>query len=404
MAAPPTDQMPPPTARRRAILVLCFAIAMTEGYDLQAAAVGATQLRAELSIAPAMLGWIFSAGTFGLLIGAALGGRLSDRFGRKPALLVSVLIFGLLSVTAGFVQSAEQLLACRLAIGIGLGGTLPNLIAIAAETSPPEKRARAVAVVIAGLSVGGALVSLLGLATAAPGGWRILFLVGGGAPLLCCLPLLGLGVGAAAATADARPATAGIATILFAGRRLLGTLLLWSASFLVLISVYLLANWLPTLLVERGLDRSGALWVQVAFNLAGVLGGAASGWLLDRPALRTPGILFLYAVYLGSLFILARTAPDFTFLLLAGAAVGAATTGVSAVQYAFAPALYPAEGRGTGVGMAVSVGRLGSIAGPLIAGMLMGAGYAGADVLIAMLPVTALAALAAMALSRRIPA
>jgi AAHS family 3-hydroxyphenylpropionic acid transporter len=401
MVASQAEHDPSESSARYAILALCFAIAITEGYDLQAAAVGATQLRADLAIGPRMLGWIFSSGTFGLLIGAALGGRLSDRFGRKPALLVSVIIFGLLSIAAGSVQSAEQLLACRFAIGIGMGGTLPNLIAVAAEASPPERGARSVAIVIAGLSVGGALVSLLGLTAAASGSWRSLFLIGGGAPLLLCIPLVLTRIGRADGS-SASPAMTGIATALFAERRLVGTLLLWVASFSVLISVYLLANWLPTLLVDRGLDGGTALWVQVVFNLAGVLGSIGSGWLLDRPALRTGGILCLYVSYLTSLFCLARATADFTMLMIAGAVVGAATTAVSAVQYALAPALYPAPMRGTGVGIAVAVGRVGSITGPVMAGILTGAGLGGGEILIAMLPVTALAAIAATLLSRRL--
>ncbi len=389
-------------SKRRALLALCFCIAIVEGYDLQAAAIAAPQLRSELSIAPQVLGLIFSAGTFGLLIGAALGGRMSDRFGRKPALLVSVFAFGLFSLAAGSVQSAEQLLACRLLVGVGMGGALPNLIAISAESGPPERRARAVAIVIAGLSVGGAVVSLLGLVTSSPGGWRFLFFLGGAAPLLLCLPLARLRLERDLVRTTAAAAPTGMASALFAERRLVGTLLLWAASFLVLVSVYLLANWLPTLLLERGLNRSDALWVQVAFNLAGVLGGVASGWLLDRPTLRTAGILGLYAVYLASLYILARTAPEFLVLLLAGALVGAATTAVSAVQYALAPALYPESVRGTGVGMAVAIGRIGSVAGPLLAGALLGAGYSGGDVLTAMVPIAGLAAIAAAILSRRV--
>ncbi|WP_198292999.1 MFS transporter [Methylobacterium sp. WSM2598] len=170
-------------------LGLCCLVAAIEGFDLQSAGVAAPRLVAAFGLAPSQLGLFFSASTLGLLVGAAFGGRISDRLGRKRTLLAAVAVFGLMSILTGLAARFDQLVAARLLTGVGLGGALPNLIALVAETASPAYRGRAVAALYAGLPVGGVLASLATLVDTDPGNWSGIFVLGGVAPL-AVIPLL----------------------------------------------------------------------------------------------------------------------------------------------------------------------------------------------------------------------
>jgi MFS family permease len=130
------------TARFGAGLVVfvCFLVATIEGYDIQAFGVASPKLVHELGLGPGQQGWAGAAAMIGLMIGAIVGGRLADRIGRKPVLLASVALFGLFTLATAMSPSYEVLLWARLATGLGLGGALPNLIAVANEVTPAAPR------------------------------------------------------------------------------------------------------------------------------------------------------------------------------------------------------------------------------------------------------------------------
>src|SRR5690606_20232316 len=132
-------------------LALCCAVSVFEGYDLQAAGVVAPRVRAAFDLGPDQLGWCFSAATFGLMLGAAIGGRLSDRWGRKAVLVASVAAFGAMSVATAYSWNVESLLAARFLTGVGLGGALPNLLALVTENAPANRRHFVVGAMYAGL-------------------------------------------------------------------------------------------------------------------------------------------------------------------------------------------------------------------------------------------------------------
>lgn len=404
--ASPVIADPLRTARtRRWATCLLFLVAICEGYDLQAAGVAAPQMAPHFAMGPNALGWFFGVGTFGLMIGAALGGRLSDRFGRKPVLIGSVGCFGLFSLVTALAATTEQLLVIRFLTGLGMGGTLPNIIALASEYAAPDKRARAVGIVYAGMPVGAALTSIVGMVGTGEADWRWIFIIGGMVPLALIIVLaLALPAvatpGPAGAPAGGTRAT-GWTDALFAHGRAVNTALLWTASVLTLLSTYILINWLPSLLVARGLGRETALGVQFAFNLAGIAGSLLGGWVLDRKALRTRGVVGLFAAYMACVLLLAAAPPDAVLFIALGGLIGTSATAAAAMLYALAPAAYPAAVRGTGVGTGVAVGRLGSTIGPLLAGFLLGAGQSPAGVIMTMVPIIALGAAAAAALSAR---
>ena len=389
-------QPPPALSRRKvaAIVVLCFLIAVLEGYDIQAFGVAAPLLVAELGLDAAQQGLAASIAMMGLIAGAFIGGSGADRFGRRPVLVASVLIFGVGSVWTGLIGDYETLLAARAVTGLGFGGALPLLIAVAAEVSPPERRALTTSFMFCGMPIGGAAVSLFaGLASGADA-WRWIFIVGGALPLLLALTI-------GRVLPETRPAQAGeredALAALFGGGRALATLLLWAVNFLTLVTLYLMLNWLPSLVVATGQSPAAGATAALSFNLIGAAGALAFGWLADRYGIRGP-LPLGYAALAIALLLLAGSASVEAILLLA-AACGFFTLGTQYALYSLPPALYPASARGIGAGAAVAVGRLGSIAGPMLAGMARQAGASPGEVLRMLVPVAILAGAAALLLS-----
>lgn len=391
---------PRPTGGLIAVAICCL-LALFEGFDLQAAGVAAPRLAPDLGLKPEDLGWFFSISTFGLMAGAALGGRLSDRLGRKATLLVSVAAFGVLSIVTGLAHDLHGLLVARFLTGVGLGGALPNLIAIVAESVSPKLRGRAVGFLYAGLPCGGALASLVSLAGAEPSDWRMIFYVGGVGPLLAMLLAVPLLPNPPKPQAAASAEKSGFIEALTGQGRALTTLLLWVAFFLALLIMYLLLSWLPSLMIGKGLSRPDAGLIQMAFNLAGAAGSITAGWLMDHRRWRTLTILGAFGASALAVAAAAGAPASLAIFLVAGAALGATVSGVQSVVYGLAPGFYPSRLRGTGVGAAVVMGRLGSAAGPLLAASLIGAGRSPNQVLLALVPVIVAGGLVSLWLAAR---
>ncbi|AOI86952.1 MULTISPECIES: 3-(3-hydroxy-phenyl)propionate transporter MhpT [Burkholderia] len=382
-------------------LGLCFAIALLEGLDLQSVGVAAPRMAHEFGLSVSQMGLAFSAGTFGLLPGAMLGGWLADRVGRKHVLIASVCLFGLLSIATAQVSSFAMLVAVRALTGLGLGGAMPNLIALSSEAVDARSRSSAVAVMYCGIPFGGVIASLIGVLLAGDTEWRHIFYVGGVGPLLLAPLLLALLPESRAfldvsASGAARPS---VGQTLFGGSRTGTTLALWLSYFCTLIVLYFLLNWLPSLMAAKGLARSQAGIVQIFFNIGSGLGVLGIGMSMDR--LRPSRVVGgMYAGIVLSLAALA-IAPGLLWLSAAAFAAGMFVVGGQSVLYALAAIYYPTAMRGTGVGSAVAVGRLGSVVGPLAAAELLAMGRSASVVIGASIPVTLVAAVAALMLIRR---
>lgn len=364
------------------IVAICFGIAALEGYDIQAFGVAAPHMAPELGLGPAELGWAGSAAMFGLVVGALSGGWLADRFGRRPVLTVSVALFGIFSVVTALAQSFEVLTLARLATGIGFGGAMPNLIAIATEISPPNRRAMTTTSMFCGLPAGGAVVALLAQFGGESLDWRMIFLIGGALPILLA-PVVFFFL------PETRPAPTEdldgrVMRGLFAEGRATATLLIWVIFALDLLVTYLLLNWLPTLVVAKGFTAVEGASASFWMNIASVGGALLLGWTADRFGYRW----LLVSVYAGlavALYVLAQ-ATGMPAVIAGSAAAGLTVVGGLYVLYALAPSYYPPHIRAAGAGAAIAVGRLGSIGGPLIAGELRAAGYGPGDVLMALIP------------------
>jgi AAHS family 3-hydroxyphenylpropionic acid transporter len=372
------------------VVLICLAIAGIEGFDVQSFGIAAPKLAPELGLTPGQQGWAASAALIGLCVGAWIGGWLADRTGRKPVLTAAVAIFGAFSLATAFVHAYEPLLAVRFLTGLGFGAAMPNIIAIAVEISPPQRRAFTVTAMFGGMPFGGMLISIAARLLGPGLEWRDIFMAGGLIPL-ALVPAILLWLPETRPAHDPRQER-NLARALFAEGRAPKTLLVWIALFMTQAVTFLLLNWLPTLVVARGFAAADGFAAAVAFNGLCVLGGMAGGVALDRVGYRWPIPLALTGLA-GALVALGASATPAAMIALAGV-VGFLLQAGQFSLYAVAPSLYPPAARGGGAGAAVGMARIGSVMGPLIAGSLRESGHTAGQVLAFLAPAGLLAALA----------
>ncbi len=367
-------------------------------------------ISAELGLENWALGALFGISALGSVLGAPLSGILGDLIGPKRTIIAAVLGCGLTTAAASAVGSFTELAILRFIVGFCIGGSLPNVIALAVQFAPLRERGRIAAIVVAGFPAGAALAGVLMVTVLSPDAWRLAFIVAGTANLVLValvafvvpesLPqvlarprgqdqaraiLTRLG----ADTAD-RPIVweaaggrkkAPLLDLLRDGRARM-TLLLCAIFALIHIDGYFLANWLPILIDRSDATISWALNLTAFFNLGGVAGVILLGVLIDFIGVRRVlGLLFLTGAASLAFLALVSTgnAAYAPVLLLAGMAF----LGGSGVLNALPALLYPANMRSTAGGVAIGCGQLGSVVGPMIGGILLQEGWAPQEALLA---------------------
>jgi AAHS family 3-hydroxyphenylpropionic acid transporter len=392
------------TAIGKRTLWFCTAAALLEGFDNQTMGVAAPRLIAEFHLTAAQSGIIFSSATIGLFFGALIGGRVADHIGRKRALTVSLLLFGVCSLFTAAAGTIEWLFAARLLTGIGLGGAMPNFISLASESTHAEQRVSAVTLVMAGMPFGGALAGLMALGAQWGWGWRSIFIAGGATPILLSILTATLLQERRARSGNLQVMGASllesVPAVLFGSGRAWTTVLLWAAFFFTQLVLLLMLNWLPSLIVGLGYTHTQASWASICFNLSGSAGAAVLG-LLHAGTRRRLWVAVTYVGMAAALAAVASVGTNFPLIAIACSGAGMFIVGAQLTLFALAPLYYHGGIRGTGVGAAVAAGRLGSIVGPLFAGGLLAGGGGSAAVLVAIVPFVAVGGGAAFALTWR---
>lgn len=380
-------------------LALCAAAALFEGFDNQSMGVAAPRVIAEFALSTTQATLIFSSATIGLFLGAGIGGRVADFVGRKRTLVATLLLFGACSLLTALAVGPRTLLSMRFLTGLGLGGAMPNFISLSSEATPVDRRISVVTLIMAAMPFGGALAAMVSVAGQV--GWRAIFYIGGAVPIVTALLMMRLlpdprRVGALPAAVHIES----LASTLFSRDRAPTTGLLWTGFFFTQLVLYLMLNWLPSLIIGLGFTRSEAGWTSVCFNLGGAAGAGFLG-KLHAGTHRRQWVIATYAGMAAALTAVASITRVFPVALLACALAGVFIVGAQLILFALAPLYYGKAIRGTGVGAAVAVGRLGSVVGPLFAGVLLAGGGSSAAVLLAIVPFVLLGGCGAFALTWR---
>lgn len=394
-----------PIGRFQAKLVLtCAAVLFADGFDTQAIGYVAPELSRVWSLPRGALGPVFSAGLIGLMIGALLLSPLADRVGRKRIIVASTAAFGIGTLATVLAYDTTSLIVIRFLTGLGLGGAMPNSVALTAEFSPHRRRATLVMLAFCGFSVGAALGGLIAAVLVPHFGWQSVFVIGGLGPLLLTpylalrLPesvrFLALARGADATVAqsnvahylarvfpDARfpPGTRfaaheegleGVPVVqLFTHGRTVVTALLWVVFFMSLLDLYFLSNWLPTVMNDLGASVSLAAVIGSMLQVGGFIGVLILGRFMDRFSFNGLGVIYgLAALCIAAIGYSSHSVPVAMAVIFA---TGFCVVGAQTAANALVAHYYPTALRSTGVGWALGIGRVGSIVGPLVGGTLL---------------------------------
>ena len=376
------------------IIVLCLLAAVIEGFDHQVIAVAGPILLKNLGLGLGNMGPLYSVGLVAAIIGGSLLGPLGDRFGRKWLLVVSLMTFGLATLIIPWLTTLPQVLIARFVSGFAFGGAAVAFIAIPVEYVATRLRERVVAIIWAGLPIGGVSSSLAGHALIEDHGWHILFVIGGVFPLVLAL-LITVGLPESVSYLIARgqhPAkvekllrkispnavfegqtvpsgNSGRAMVplrtLFTQGRALGSALIWFSLFLAYTIINLIVAWTPALLSEAGASMATAALGLAVFNAVSLVAGVSIGFVLHRPNanwILAACFVLAAAVIISSAAVPLSTGRTFVIVGLIGLLVGGGATGLVAIASTY----YPTALRATGIGWSLGFARIGSICGPLI--------------------------------------
>jgi MFS transporter, AAHS family, 4-hydroxybenzoate transporter len=381
------------------VIALCCLIIVLDGFD---SSIGflAPSIADDLRIPLPNFGPVFSASLVGLMIAALASGPIADRWGRKWVIVISTFTFGSFSLMTARATSLEELVFWRFLTGLGLGGALSNVVALVSEYVPQRMQLTLISMTLCGMPLGMLLGSLTGLVIIPLWGWRSVLYAGGFLPLLVAIISIKLlpeslrflslhraGAGEITgiveliapelrgtpvnltALGDDRPKKLPIKHLFTEGRAL-NTVLLWVPFFMNLLIIYFILSWLPGLLRQVGMPFSAGVAAFSCFGVGGIIGSLIQGYLMadGRAGWVLPVEFAVSAVLITLLsFTVESYAMTLTLTLILGICVQGAQAGLNGLAAEF----YPTSIRATGLGWASGIGRIGSIIGPALGGILL---------------------------------
>ncbi len=401
------------------LLIWSFLAMFADGFDLNSLGFTAPDLTRLWGVERSAMGPVLSANNLGIFLGAPLLGWLGDKFGRRPLIIFGTLLYGSMTLLMSFSTTMQEMIILRLIAGIGIGGIMPNTISLNSELSPKKFRSTLIVLMFMGITTGSTAVGLVATYFMPAYGWQIVFRTGAILPLILSvclvfglpesLKLLAIKPGARKemikTARKLRPdlviaddavfinppiieKSAGNIGELFKGGLVWITPLLWLCFSIALMANFFLNNTLPLIYDNYGLPAHEAAVTATMYHAGGILGGLLICILLDRMGFLV--VVLMFAIGAPAIVLLGHQSLGFHALALLGGIAGVTMLGAQFGNNAAAGLLYPTSIRGKGVGIALSIGRLGAIIGPAVGAMLLGMNLAMSTVfLLAALPIIA---------------
>ena len=356
-------------------ILLCGIVIVLDGFDTQCMGFLVPVMSENLHIALPAFGPILSAALFGLMIAAMASGPIADRYGRRWVVIVSVIVFAVFALFTARANTVRELILYRFLTGLGLGGAMPNVVALTSEYTPPRLQPIVVGAIFAGMP-SGTLISSLAASVLIPlWGWRSVFVLGGVLPLalalvlICLLPESVVWQQLVLTKSAIRREEVPV-KLLFTDGRAAGTLLLWIPFFMNLLMLYFILSWLPALLRQSGMPLSAGFQVIMFFSIGGIVGTLTQGHVMTMLGTRT-ALLADFVVCIVCIAGLASNPSSMPIVSSMTLLLGITVQGAQAGLNALAASFYPTNVRATGVGWALGVGRVGSIVGPSVGAVLL---------------------------------
>ncbi|WAJ35965.1 MFS transporter [Pseudomonas sp. GOM7] len=387
------------------VIAVSILITFLDGFDLLMLSHTASYMADDIGLSKLQLGNVFSIGLFGMMLGGFFFGYLGDRIGRRPTIILSAFSFGFLTLLFALANSYEALLALRFCNGFALGAMLPLCWALNIEFVPRRYRATVVTIIMVGFSLGGAMAGPLSVWLAPRFGWQSVFLLGGGATLASAVLLLFTLPESVRFLVSKQRQPEKVANILkrldpdlelraddrytlsdevdlgqrsfrvgqlFAGKLKWVTPMLWIGFGVSSMAMYFLASWSPLVYTYAGFDRGTAFWVSSFASFSGAMAGLVLMRFVDR---KGPYAVMVYPLlslpFLLVLGVAGLQGNAFIALSLIGAIfVKGSHYGITSIAGIF----YPSAIRANGAGWAASVGKIGSILGPLLGAYVLNSG------------------------------
>jgi AAHS family benzoate transporter-like MFS transporter len=352
-------------------VLVCWLLVVFDGYDLIVYGTVQTTLidTTGWGLTKATAGTVGSVAFAGMLVGAILAGRLSDSLGRKRAVLACAVVFSVFTIACAFAPNAPVFAILRFLAGVGLGGLVPSANALAAGVVPARWRAMVATLMMSGVPIGGSIAALTGILIIPAWGWQGMFLVAV-LPLIFLIPL---GVKYLPDLRSHHNPEEGTGFRAILGAPYLAVSVVFAvATMATLFAWYGLGTWLPGLMQQAGYNLGSALTFALTLNLGAVVGSILTAWAGDRFGSLPTGVAAAAVAGAALLTIVAAPPIGVVYAMLVLAGIG--THGTQCLIIAAVAGHYPDHLRGTALGWALGIGRIGAVAAPQVGGWMLAAG------------------------------